>query len=131
MEFIRLNKIWQLLNILKAKAFVVDQFECSSKLKISGIDSNIAESILNDEITVYKGASILKNFLSIAGKETFFDGLKIFLNKFGNKNSNFNDLKDIYLDLLKKSPSELNPIMVIEPFIVKEGMNRLSLVFNL
>ena len=106
----------------------MDQFESSHPLQMNCIDSHFAESLF-DDLLYCKGASILKYFHYLVGNEVFMSGLKIYLNKFAFKNANFSDLKIIYLDLFKDSyKQDINPISIIEPYIMKEGMNNLSLV---
>ena len=123
-EMEQFNTAWLLFNNYKAKAIIYDQYKTTHKITEVIEDISHAE-IAFDNITYYKGAAILKYFYYVCGHELFFKASKIYVDKFKNKNANYEDFKEI-LKSLSETRHIQTPISTIEPFLENVGVTRLE-----
>lgn len=127
-EMQQFSTAWLLFNKYKAKAIIFDQYKTTHKITETIDDTSHAE-IAFDNITYYKGASVLKYFYYICGHELFFKALKNFVDKFKNKNANYEQFKEI-LRSLTEARDITSPLSVIEPFLDNFGVTRLETEVN-
>lgn len=69
----------------KTRAYKADQYSSNHKVRTEVEDTHEAE-IHFDEITLYKGASLLNYLYYLLGEKNFFDKLTKYLNENLNKN---------------------------------------------
>lgn len=84
-----------------------------------------------DEITLFKGATIFRNFYNYIGPELFFKGLRNLIKHKLGKLITFSDFKASYQNLTEERDLKINPISYIEPFITYSGINELKVNYSL
>lgn len=82
---------------------------------------------MHDSVTFFKGANIIRNLFSISGPELFFKSLRNLLQKYSGGSINYSQFKEIYANLALEREIKENPIKIVEPFILKNGINEFSL----
>lgn len=116
--------MWLLFSRAKSNAVVYDQYKSTHKIRDTVTDTAHAE-IVFDDITYFKGASILKYYYYVTGHELFFKGLKNYINKYGGRTANYEQFKEILKNLSEVREIK-PPLDIIEPFLDNVGINRLD-----
>lgn len=123
-EMGQFNNAWLLFNKYKAKAIIYDQYKTTHKITEPIEDISKSEIAL-DKITYYKGAAVLKYFYYVCGHELFFKALRNYVERYQNKNANYEQFKEIIRGLILSREID-SPIAVLEPFLDNIGVTRLE-----
>jgi aminopeptidase N len=117
--------MWLLFNRFKSKAIEHDQYNTTRKIRDQVLDTKHAETIF-DEMTYYKGASVLKYYYYVIGSELFFKSLRNYISKYRDGNANYENFVEI-LQNLCDSRGIKAPINIVQPFLNNKGVNRIRL----
>jgi hypothetical protein len=122
------NDMWGIFSRYKTKAIVYDQYRSTHPV-IRSVDDTTESLIKNDEVSFYKGISILKYFYYVTGHELFFKNLKNFVAKFHGKNASYEQFKEILENSENSEISEISKnstLKVIQPFLENTGLVKLE-----
>jgi hypothetical protein len=123
-EMQHFNDMWSIFSKYKTKAIVFDQYRSTHQVK--RLIEDTSESLVkNDEISFYKGISILKYYYYVAGHELFFKGLKNYVSKYHGKNASYEQFKEV-LRSITENREEKTPLEIIEPFLENTGLVKLE-----
>lgn len=86
---------------------------------------------MHDAVTFFKGANVIRNLYTISGPELFFKSLRNMLLKYSGSTINYSEFKTVFESLIAEREIKDDPMSVIEPFILKNGINELSIEINL
>lgn len=128
------NEMWAIFSKYKTKAVVFDQYRSTHPV-IRSVEDTTESLIKNDEVSFYKGISILKYFYYVIGEEVFFKILKTFVAKYHGKNANYEQFKEVMkstesTDLINAGLNSLNTenskIAQIQQFLENSGIIKLE-----
>jgi aminopeptidase N len=115
-----------LFSSLKSKAIKSDQYFTSHSI-INEVPDTEAAGLSYDTIMLYKGASLIEYLYYLCQEEKFLSGLRLFLNKYKNKNANIENFIAVFKEVLPTT--ELNTLDIFQTFLNNRGVNRLEYVF--